>query len=559
MKRLFAILAVVAAAAACAKENAITDESPSGNIPSGGNEIILRANLPQMESKADAVGSFTWAAGDAIAIPVEGGYVEFTYDTSKEAFTFTPSGSETFIDGTAYYPASSRPGGSYSTDFASPEAAKAGFKMEAPFTKGCSELTFTHKSSLIKLPFTCVPPSASGVTVTADDAVVATVALSGQSGSVDVFVPLTPDGSKTYKFALMQNGYLLKEVKKEAVTLAAGTYYVAGQNIEFTLPDLYLLGDGTDIGWSLTGSPLSKNGNVFSTSANLYAGASIRFRTMGDWFPSIVMEYATGNPVYCAAQGDWDTHNTVWGHFSVPQDGYYDIVFDANTWELTLTRKGNTIIDISELYLLGDAADTGWSIADMAAFSRNGNIFTLTAHLNSYKIFRFLTQKIPDTWYPAIVKGSAEGSIKLASAASDDEHFTVDADGVYLITVDISEKTCTFQLLYPDTWYVIGNVYDTDPSSGAWAQDFALTKSGTHWSITINITGEFKFRRYNETTPAGEQWNYNLGLWSAGQLGDDSWYGLLLNGTNIGITEAGRYTLDLEPSNNNMLHVVKVN
>lgn len=679
MKKIFALFAFAALAAACAKESDLSDRTPSGNVPEG-NIMMLRADIPAMEAKADAVGSFAWAEGDAIAIPVEGGYVDFIYDSAKEAFTYALTGNETFIDGTAYYPASSRPEGGYSTDFASPEAAKAGFKMEAPFTKGCEKLTFTHKSSLIKLSFTGVPATATGVRVKAGETTVATVALAGQSGNVDVFVPLTPDGSKDYYFALMQNAIALKEVHKSAVSLAAGTYYTS-PSIDFAISELYLIGGATDYSWSIAampalekegsvfsikanltagapntnelfrfpmqqvadawwpclvagdtegtvrigdsdydagrqfyvsqdgyydisidvsamtytitrlgdkvnrpeivnlyamgdatdaswtataGLPFTKEGDVFTLNANLYSGRSFRLQTqIVDWWPSLVKESATGGVVYCASQSDWDAHATVWEHFSVAESGYYEVVFDASTWNLTITRKGNVHedpLDISELYLIGAAADIGWDIPSMPQFTKTGNVFTLTAHLKENAIFRFLTQKVADTWYPAVVKGETEGSVKLSNNAPDSEHFTVSEDGVYLITVDADARTVTFELLAADIWYIIGNVYGDDPSAGAWVNDFALTRSGSVWSITINITGEFKFRYYNSYTPEEERWNNNLGLWSAGSLGNDDWYGLLANSnnTNIGIKEAGRYSLTLEPSNNNMLHLTKV-
>lgn len=244
MKKIFTVLAVAAVVVACAKE------SESFFKPQSGDQMIIRASIPEMTdiTKATADGAFSWADGDEIAVPIEGGYVVFVYDDSQTAFTYTPNGSEVFITGTVYYPASSRPAGSYSTAFASADAARAGFKMEAPYTAGASTLSFTHKSSLIKLNFENVPSFATSVRVKAGDDVVATVALSTPGSLVEVKVPVTPDGEKTYSFALMEGEHVIKEVSKADVTLTAGTYYTTP---EITLNKYIVFTNSSDDGHKL--------------------------------------------------------------------------------------------------------------------------------------------------------------------------------------------------------------------------------------------------------------------------------------------------------------------
>ncbi|MBR1573723.1 MAG: SusF/SusE family outer membrane protein [Bacteroidales bacterium] len=668
MKKIFAYIATVAIFAACAKESPVTQERPITRPHSSGTEMILHASIPPMTdaTKANAIGSFTWADGDKIAIPVEGGYVDFTFSEADDAFKYTLTGSESFIDGTAYYPANSKPGGDYSTAFASPEAAKAGFKMEAPFTVGSEDITFTHKSAIIKLHFTGVPTTATGVRVLEEETEIATIALSNPSADLEVYVPITPNGSKKYRFALMQYNTALREVGKSSVALTAGTYYTS-KDIAFAISELYLLGGATDNGWSLetmpqltkegnvfsikanltaynsdnnnrfrfplqrvggtwwpclvkgdadgtvkigdsdyydgdhftvsedgyyqitidvsamtytitrlgskryeitelylngdacdTGwnasgvAPLTQAGNVFSTSANLYAGKTFRLNTQKvDWWPAIVKDKATGEPVYCASQGVWDNHSTVWEHFSVAEDGFYEIVFDADAWTLTLTRKNDIALNVSDLYLIGDATDIGWSITDMPQFTKNGYEFTLTAHLKTKGIFRFLTQKEAGVWYPALVKGGTTGTVKYAAAdATNDEHFTVDKDGIYLITVNTGTRTYSITLQEEVNWYVVGNVYATDPTQTGWDKAYAVPMTETSpgiWEVTVNITGEFKLSCHSAST---DLWTYgNLGLWAAGSLSTEISYGLLSNGENIGIQTPGRYALKLEPAN----------
>lgn len=225
MKKIVFILSLAVAILSCTKENVANRDDRAEGIKNSGSEMLLFAEIPQMkkDTRAIADGSFSWADGDQIAIPISGGYAIFTYDSSKSAFTYTLTGSETFEDGTAYYPASVADG-SYSTSFANADAARAGFKMEAPYTVGASSLTFSHISSLIDLNFSNVPPFATAVSVKAGSEVVATVALSNPGSNVEVKVPVTPAGSKAYSFALLAGENVLKQVSKTA-SLVAGTYY----------------------------------------------------------------------------------------------------------------------------------------------------------------------------------------------------------------------------------------------------------------------------------------------------------------------------------------------
>ena len=225
MKKIVFILSLAATILSCNKENVVNGNNGVEDLKNTDNEMLLFAEIPQMtvDTRATADGSFSWANGDQIAIPISGGYANFTYDSSKSAFTYTLTGSETFVDGTAYYPASAA-NGSYSTSFANATAARSGFKMTADYTVGSSSLAFSHLSSLIDLNFSNVPVFATAVRVKAGDETVATVALSNPGSNVEVKVPVTPAGSKVYSFALLAGENVLKQVSKTA-SLVAGTYY----------------------------------------------------------------------------------------------------------------------------------------------------------------------------------------------------------------------------------------------------------------------------------------------------------------------------------------------
>ena len=339
MKKFFTVLAVAAIVVACSKE------TESFYKPNSGDQMIIRASIPEMTdiTKATADGSFSWADGDEIAVPVEGGFVVFVYQAAKTAFTYTPSGSEVFISGKVYYPASSRPSGSYSTSFASTDAARAGFKMEADYTAGATSLSFAHKSSLIKLNFDNVPSFATSVRVKAGDDVVATVALSTPGSIVEVKVPVTPDGEKSYSFALMEGEHVIKEVSKTA-TLTAGTYYTTpdisvNNYVMFTgsANDTHRLGlgirnyNGEWVGsWATFDLNKLSSGDKYYILPDNYAGAEaiqveLRQNDGADEYAKSTTEFVLPlrNLVFDTSENSLKTDYRCYAKFTASQWGYW--------------------------------------------------------------------------------------------------------------------------------------------------------------------------------------------------------------------------------------------
>ena len=325
--------------------------------------------------------------------------------------------------------------------------------------------------------------------------------------------------------------------------------------------ELYLLGDACDAGWSLDlMEAFTKEGKVFTLTANLQANKEFRFMAVkqsNTWWPAIVQEIETGKPVYCADQADWDAHNTVYKHFSVAETGSYEIVVDVDAWTVTLTRKGDVVapvVTINELYIIGEAVANTWSLDAAEQLTKNGDVFTITTHLDANEIFRFICQK---DWYPALVKGDTEGTVRYVNSATDPDHFTVAQSGTYLITIDVAAMTITFALQEadpepaPSTWYVIGDVYTDDDTVVAWSTDFPMTEAEGVWSITINVRSEFKLRAYPEGTADDAKWNTQLGMWASDTntyMDVANTYGLATTAQgnkNIAFAEAGQYKLEL--------------
>ena len=142
--------------------------------------------------------------------------------------------------------------------------------------------------------------------------------------------------------------------------------------------------------------------------------------------------------------------------------------------------------EVKELYMLGSACDTGWSLDEMQAFANDGGIFTWTGNLNSEGEFRFPLQKVSNQWWPCLMI-SADGK-SLVYGTSDDEKviYNVPETGNYTITIDARDvKNMAVEVVYngpvtegPEvSWGLMGCFVDN-----LWATDVPMTKEG-EWIV----------------------------------------------------------------------------
>lgn len=247
MKKLMISFAALAIVVSCTTEKLSQDISAEESAANG-TVVTLTANLPALTKATVDDKAFSWSAGDKISLPSNKGEAIFTTTNGDGIFTCTLSEGEELVSGTAKYPATT-PG----TSFSSIEDAKKAFMMEADYTVGNKSISFNHKSAIVKVSFTNVPSFATGLKVTEGETVVATIALSSPSENVDFFVPITPNGSKKYTFALMENDNVVKSAAK-TVELIAGTYYttpeIAVKYIQVGVRD-FIYGNGQTGTWNL--------------------------------------------------------------------------------------------------------------------------------------------------------------------------------------------------------------------------------------------------------------------------------------------------------------------
>ena len=238
MKKAFIFIIAAVATIACTKETNIQDK----NLALDGGLLSIEATIsPFVDDATKAsisinddgkiTGTFSWSEGDQIAFPVTASgsptYVALTYNTETKRFEGNlEDGQEVNYSGTIYYPASVVIGPTYSTNFASIDAAKAGFKMTASVPASLSQkITMTHESALVHVQFTNIPSFADELIVNDGSKDVATIPIGAATGTVDFYVPITPEGSKVYTFSIEDTSdNSIISVSKEK-TLAAGSFY----------------------------------------------------------------------------------------------------------------------------------------------------------------------------------------------------------------------------------------------------------------------------------------------------------------------------------------------
>lgn len=215
--------------------------------------------------------------------------------------------------------------------------------------------------------------------------------------------------------------------------------------------ELFILGSATVTGWSLDQMyKLVDEGNgIFTIRCALLASGEFRFplqKEANKWWPCLVQGETEGT--LALGQSDGDNNP-----FRVAEDGVYDLRLDINAMTITMTLTDEDMDNyalrptISELFVLGDACETGWSLDNMTAFTQDGDIFTWEGHLDAGKEFRFPMQR---DWWPCLVMGATEGTLKVGNGDGDKNQIPIDKSGTWKIVVDAEAYTYTMTCTQAD-------------------------------------------------------------------------------------------------------------
>ena len=271
---------------------------------------------------------------------------------------------------------------------------------------------------------------------------------------------------------------------------------------------IYIFGSATEAGWDLDRMEKFDDigGGLWAWEGYLTAGAPFRFPvTKAEW-PSLMIDEDGETLIFGNSEADLVV-------YTVDVSGTWSIVIDARdidhpTVSVDLEMIDLDNLEITELYMLGEACATGWALDRMEAFTNDNGIFTWQGPLSAGKRFRFPTQKIPDppTWWPCLMLGE-NGKIVYGMKDEDEVNQPVAEDGVYKIVVDArvgSNMTYTIQLVssgIPDPeiteLYLLG-----DATPAGWSLDAApafTNNSGIFtWQGKLKATGEFRINATNQ-------------------------------------------------------------
>ncbi len=273
------------------------------------------------------------------------------------------------------------------------------------------------------------------------------------------------------------------------------------------ITEIYVYGAATVTGKSLHKMESFTNAGdgVFSWTGYLSAGAPFRFplQKTSDW-PCLMVGADGTSIVYGRTEEDLIV-------YTVAVNGTYAITIDTRnenglTCSVELARPDLSNVEIKELYILGEATLTGWSLPDMEQFDQpEAGLFTWEGTLLAGKRFRFPLQKVDNGWWPCLC--CAEGGVIFYGIYDADEsNVPVTEDGRYRITVDTRDRnnvSYAIELVKAglpgpeiDHLYVLG-----DAAPGGWALDqmpeFANNGRIFTWTGTLKSSGVFRFNAIN--------------------------------------------------------------
>ncbi len=197
------------------------------------------------------------------------------------------------------------------------------------------------------------------------------------------------------------------------------------------------------------------------------------------------------------------------GNISIPEDGYYKLTANLSTMTYSILKLDWGII--------GNATPGEWATDTPLLYDADLRILYGGFSLGDGE----LKFRANNDWGYNFGSDDADGNLQAGGG-----NIPVLA-GDYSVTLDLSTPhEYTYRL---DTWGVIGNA-----TPGQWSDDTDMTWDADAGVFTVTMdleAGEFKFR-------ANNAWVYDLG----GPL--DS---LVPGGGNISVSEAGNYTITLDP------------
>ena len=262
---------------------------------------------------------------------------------------------------------------------------------------------------------------------------------------------------------------------------------------------LFLVGDATPNGWDIENAvkltaSTSERG-VFTWEGPLAEG-NFKFAVSRDG--CFCQDFYTKDPdddgviVYNEGGSGDDVQ------WTVSEADNYKIKVDL--LDKTFSMEPVADAPFSDIYIVGDATESGWDINNPAAFTQSEEypfVFTYEGNLNpgSFKILAGETGDFCGEWYRPLENGQApvNGAVEQRAGCEPDYNWTVtdETAGRYIVTLNTGDNTVKFT---PVKVYIVG---DATPSGWDINTPQALTYENGEFVFNGELTaGELKFSKY---------------------------------------------------------------
>jgi len=195
------------------------------------------------------------------------------------------------------------------------------------------------------------------------------------------------------------------------------------------------------------------------------------------------------------------------------------------TYSNVITISGTPYLASTWLYVPGDYINWDFANADSLISLTGNGVYVGIINMPADKLgFKVTTKK---SWDSGLAYGDGGGDAVSSDGGAG--NLNAGTPGLKKITVDLNKGT--YKIENADSWGLVG-----DATPGGWDNDTDLKfiNDGTGlWKLTANLkVGKYKFRM-NDT------WDVNLGV-KEGKF--------VKGGDDISLSEAGNYTISLDPA-----------
>lgn len=308
---------------------------------------------------------------------------------------------------------------------------------------------------------------------------------------------------------------------------------------EIIMPDIYMTGGATTGGWTTNLTNLANNSNRlkltlldnnhYTWTGQLYAANTngnndgrFRFICTDKWWDNGYTTVYEETGSHEIGEGEYAIrhHTTAPAHepaFKIMETGIYTIDIDIENNVMNIERSN------MDLYILGDATETGWDLGKWNALpleKGENHTYTWTGNMKP-GTFRFAISR---NWWPSVTTAETSnptlenGDYAIKMVMENGRSFSVVSEGNYTLTLDLVAMSLNVKangeiVVEPEKLYICGSAltnYDIDWITPERIQEMTPTENPHEFSWTGEMFyaagNEFKFRNKSHEDGSWDGW-----------------------------------------------------